>query len=451
MYCVRGMTLVALATCGLCLATTVWATAPPSKTQFEENIIDDGTDSGDSQVALQDKVEKPSPKTVAPPNPPARPKTPPGAPTRPPTPQQPQPAPVTPQPQFNPFANQPANPPQLARLSRAPDMFGDSFGSVTAQIQIMDMAVGKAINIVDLPIAGGSRQFKNEFSRAMPTDRVFGLYHHFQNALESSSSNGSFRPSNANIDRFTAGFEKTFFEGNASVEMRMPFSSPVSLASPASNYQMQSVGDLIVTLKGMVYSDESQAVALGLAVAAPTGSDLNVNVPQSVAGPANFTFYNNATHLIPFIAYQAAPTEEFFFNGFLQFDTPTNANTVQVRSPGGAVDNLSVTNQTLMFVDTSFGSWWYRDPEAEFLSGLASVFELHYTTAVTNAEIVADKARIVTFGANAGHFDVLNLTLGLQANIARSMSIRAGYVTPLRSSPHRFFDNELAVSVVYRF
>ncbi len=327
-------------------------------------------------------------------------------------------------------------------------MFGDSFGSLSTQIEFMSMA-GNGKNLVDLPVAGGSRQFKNEFSRAMPTDRVFGLYHHFENALQSSSSDGSFRTANANIDRFTVGVEKTFFEGNASVELRMPFSAPVSLGTPGSNFQMQSVGDLVVTLKGMVYSDESQAVALGLAVGAPTGSDLNVNLPSS--GPSSFTLYNNATHLIPFIAYQAAPTEDFFFNGFLQFDTPTNANTVQVRAPGGSVDNLYVRNQTLMFLDTSFGYWWYRDPEAQFLSGLASVFELHYTTAVTNADIVADKARIVTFGANAGHFDVLNLTLGLQANIARSMSIRAGYVTPLRSSPHRFFDNELAVSVVYRF
>lgn len=447
---VRGLTLLALATYGLCLPVgTLLASPPVSSLSGEiDTVTTSPSDDSQSQLVFQDKSDKPQPKPPAATTPPTRPKTPPATPARPPVP--PPPAPVTPQPQFNPFVNPPPNQSQLARLSRAPDMFGDSFGSITAQVKLTSTATNATgSNLVDLPIAGGSRQFKNEYSRALPTDRVFGLYHHFQNALESTSSNGSFRPANANIDRFTVGLEKTFFEGNASIEMRMPFSAPVSLTTAGSDLQMQSVGDLVVTLKGLLYSDESQAFALGLAVGAPTGSDVNVNLPNS--GPSSFTLYNDATHLIPFLAYQAAPTEDFFFNGFLQFDTPTNANTVQVRRPGGLVDNLSVTNQTLMFIDTSFGYWWYRQPEAEFLTGLASVFELHYTTAVTNADVAADKGQIVTFGSSAGHFDVLNLTIGLQADIARSTMVRAGYVTPLRSSPHRFFDNELSMAVIYRF
>ncbi len=443
---VCGLRLLALLIGGLWLPVGISAQSTRFATLSGAIDDDDTAPSANSPLLVQDKADQPAQKPSAPTKPPAPPKAPPSPTARPPIP--PRPTPATPQPQFNPFANAQPNQSQLARLSRTPDMFGDSFGSITAKIQFIDVANRTGTSLVDLPVAGGSRQFKNEYSRAMPTDRVFGLYHHFQNALESSSSNGSFRTANANIDRFTFGFEKTFFEGNASVEMRMPFSSPVSLSSPGSNFQMQSVGDLVVSLKGMLYSDESQAFAVGLAVDAPTGSDLNVNLPNS--GPASFTLHNNATHLIPFIAYQAAPTEDFFFNGFLQFDTPTNANTVQVQRTGAPVENLSVTNQTLMFVDTSFGYWWYRDPDSARLSGLASVFELHYTTAVNNADIVADKAQRVTFGSNAGHFDVLNLTLGLQANIARSAIIRAGYVTPLRSSPHRFFDNELSVAVVFR-
>lgn len=441
----RGLTLFAVVTCGLFLPVRTLVAAPPASGRSGEAAA--ASDDLQSQLVFQEKTDKPQPKPPAATAPPARPKTPPVTPARPAIP--PQPAPVAPEPQFNPFVNPQPNQSQLARLSRAPDMFGDSFGSHTAQVRLTGTATNATgSNFVDLPIAGGSRQFKNEHSRALPTDRVFGLYHHFQNALESTSSNGSFRPANANIDRFTVGFEKTFFDGNASLEMRMPFSAPVSLATAGSNFEMQSVGDLVVTLKGMLYSDESQAFSVGLAVGAPTGSDVNVNLPNS--GPSSFTLYNDATHLIPFIAYQAAPTDDFFFNGFLQFDTPTNANSVQVRSPGPTVSNFSVMNQTLMFADASFGYWWYRDPENEGLSGLASVFELHYTTAVTDADVVADRAQLVAFNSNAGHFDVLNLTLGLQANVGRSAIIRTGYVTPLRSSPHRFFDSEISVAVIFR-
>lgn len=335
-------------------------------------------------------------------------------------------------------------------------MVGDSFLPLTATIRSgmsdgQTTSVEQTTSVLDLPLAGGSRRFKNEHSRAMPTDRVFGTYHHFQNALEANSLTPGVQSTDANVDRFTLGIEKTFFEGNASVELRLPLSVPVSLTTPDTLYRTDTVGDLVVTLKGLLYSDESQAVALGLAINTPTGSDLDVTLPNSVAGGANFTLNNNALHLIPFLAYQAAPTEDFFVNTFLQLDTPTNANSVQVRNPGAqAVENLKVTDQTLMYIDTSFGYWLFRDPEAEFLTGLAGLIELHYTTALNSADVVADRDQIVTFGANSGSLDALNLTIALHTEIARSTIIRAGYVTPLRDGNHRFFDSEFTIAVIFR-
>lgn len=330
-------------------------------------------------------------------------------------------------------------------------MFGDSFIPLTATVTTGTPTVGQPRGVLDLPVAGGSRRFKNEHARAMPTDRVFGTYHHFHNALEADGLTPNFRSTNANVDRFTLGFEKTFLEGNASVELRLPLSVPVSLTSPDSFYRTDSVGNLVVSLKGLLYSDESQAVALGLAINTPTGSDLDVTLPNSGAGGVNLTLDNNALHLTPFLAYQAAPNEDFFFNGFLQFDTPTNSTTAQVRNVGAAaIDNLDITDQTLMYVDTSFGYWLFRDPDAEFLTGLAGLLELHYTTALTDADVVADRNKIVTFGANAGSLDALNLTIALHTEIARSTTIRAGYVTPLRDGNHRFFDSEFTIAVIFR-
>lgn len=409
---------------------------PTTAAAFEGTLLD----TADDGLAFQNQA--PAKPTVPPKTTPQ-----PTAPTTRPTNVPPAPAPAAPQPQFNPFANQQANRPYLARMSRAPDMFGDSFGSLTVNTQVT--ATAAIQTTTDLPIAGGSRQFKNEHSRALPTDRVFGLYHHFDDALQSSSPNGAFATRSANLDRFTAGVEKTFFEGNASVELRMPLSVPVTLSSPGSNYRMESVGDFVVTFKGLLYADDSQAVALGLAVNTPTGSDLTVNLPTG--GVSDFTLKNDAVHLIPFLAYQAAPTEDFFFNGFLQFDTPTNSNTVRVRdSATTSVEDVAVKTQTLMFVDASFGYWLFRDPDADFLTGLASVLELHYTTALNDADFVQDSKRIVTFGAGNNRFDVINLTAGLQANIAESTTVRVGYVTPLRGGDNRFFDHEITVAVVFR-
>ena len=233
--------------------------------------------------------------------------------------------------------------------------------------------------------------------------------------------------------------------------MRMPLSVPVSLASPDANFQSGTVGNLVVSLKALLYSDESQALSLGLAANTPTGSDLTVTLPNSPG--SSFTIQNNSVHLIPFLAYQAAPTEDFFFNTFLQLDTPTNPNNVRLQSGAGpviTVEDRTLTDQTLMYVDTSFGYWLYRDPDATFLTGLAGLLELHYTTALNNADIVAARTQTVTFGTNTGRLDTLNMAFGLHAQLARSTVLRTAYITPLRDGNHRFFDGEFTVAVIFR-
>lgn len=403
--------------------------------------------SADEVITFQDKAA-PKPSTPAPPQ--TQPQAPTASPQRP-DPRPTQPPPAQSQPQFNPFANAQPNRPFLARLSRAPDMFGDSFLPLTATVNSGADTGGSRQTELDLPLAGGSRRFKNEHSRAMPTDRVFGTYHHFQNALEATSLTPGIRSTDGNVDRFTLGVEKTFADGNASIELRLPLSVPISLSTPDAMYRTDSVGDLVVTLKGLLYSDESQAVALGLAINTPTGNDLSVSLPNSGNGGADFTLENNAVHLIPFLAYQAAPTDDFFFNTFLQFDTPTNSNSVRVRTQGqNGAEHLKLTDQTLMYLDASVGYWMFRDPEADFLTGLAGLLELHYTTALNRADVVSDNNDIVTFGANTGRLDAINLTVALHTEIARSTIIRAGYVTPLRTGDHRFFDHEFTVAVIFR-
>lgn len=447
----RTLTFCSLVASGLWIPVPAeaWQSALASLTG---EIVRESESSNPDEIAFQDKVPpKPAPSTNPPTRPPAAPQRPAPRPALP-TPSPPTPSPAQPPPQFNPFANAQPNQPFLARLSRAPDMFGDSFLPLTATITSLDsMNERSNKTVLDLPLAGGSRRFKNEHSRAMPTDRVFGTYHHFQNALEATSLTPGIRSTDANVDRFTLGIEKTFADGNASIELRLPLSVPISFSTVDAMYRTDAVGDLVVTLKGLLYSDESQAISLGLAINTPTGHNLRVSLPNSGAGGAELTLSNNAVHLIPFLAYQAAPTEDFFFNSFLQIDTPTNANSVQVRNLGpNTVDNQKLMEQTLLYLDTSFGYWMFRDPEAEFLTGLAGLLELHYTTTLNRADIVTDRDQIVTFGANSGSLDAINMTFALHTEIARSTIIRAGYVTPLRDGNHRFFDHEFTLAVIFR-
>ena len=428
-------TLSCLAVGTLFVPASVVAWQSPAVRLADEIEFVDAEPGLDVELVFQDKSAQ-SPKPTAPAKPP------PSTSPRPAVP----PMPAPPQPQFNPFANQPGNQRSLARLSRAPDMFGDSFGSLsgitfTTVTDGGDFSSTSAPGAIRLPKTGGARVFKNEQSRALPTDRVFGLYHHFENALQLENSD-------ANVDVYTLGVEKTFLEGNTSIELRMPLNNPVGLSSGSTgqSFQTHSAGDLIVTFKALLYSDESQAFSLGLAVNTPTGSDLTVH-QRDDRGDSTFTLKNDATHLIPFIAYQAAPNDDFFFNGFLQVDTPTNANTVNARFLNNR-RTTSIKDQTLMYVDASFGYWLFRDDEAEYLTGLAGLLELHYTTALNRADNV--NLNFVHFGAGSGRFDVVNLTTGLQANLGRSTLVRVAFVAPLRSDPNRFFDSEVSLAIVFR-
>lgn len=326
-------------------------------------------------------------------------------------------------------------------------MFGDFFKSETVLIA----NTAGLQSLVRMPTAGGSQRFNNEHSRALPTDRVFGSYHHFENAVQANAAAPGFPSTSANIDRFTLGFEKTFLEGNTSVELRLPLSTPVSFSSPDSNFQSSTVGNLVVNLKGLLYSDESQAVALGLAINTPTADDLTVALPSSVT-TSSFTIDNNAVHLIPYVAYQAAPTDNFFFNGFLQFDTPTNGNNLRVvPAPGaGAPENRTLNDQTLLYLNTSFGYWLYHDADADFFNGLAGLLEVHYATALNDPDIVSARDKALTFGTNTGRVDSVNMAFGLHAQLARSTIIRTAYVTPLRDGNHRLFDGEITVAVIFR-
>src|SRR4029079_7105637 len=114
-------------------------------------------------------------------------------------------------------------------LASVPNMFGDLPMS-TAFIEGISTAgsiKGFRSNFT-LPLAGASRIGKiSENDSPIPRDRVFFSYNHFQNVFQISETPltppGPAMIRQEPIDRYTLGFEKTFFDGWTSVEVRMPF------------------------------------------------------------------------------------------------------------------------------------------------------------------------------------------------------------------------------------
>jgi len=323
------------------------------------------------------------------------------------------------------------------RLSRTPDVFGDSFIPVSVKIGNDPLLTGFAR--ADLPLGGGMRRFKNEHARALPTDRVFFLFNHFHNALRLQTQNTS---TTDNVDQFTFGFEKTSDDGQWSFELRMPFSGDANLSGNDVAVDSNGVGNLVGTLKRIMYSDSTFVVAAGLAVVAPTGSDASVTFTNS-----RIEFENEAVHLLPYLAVQASPDENWFFHAFAQVDVAANENEVSLINTTSTVSD-SLADQTLLYLDASAGYWWYQSTDDSGLTGLASVVELHYTTTLNDADTANLTGGFI--GNLDNRFDVLNLTAGVHSEWSGNTAIRFAVVVPL-DRDERFFDSEMQVSIIRRY
>jgi hypothetical protein len=368
-----------------------------------------------------------------------------------------QPAPPT-QPPPRPTSTRSGN----IRLASVTNMLGD-LGGATVSVGIDDDVSNQSFKSdIDVPIGGGSRIGKiAENDNPIPTDRVFFNYNHFHNAF-AVSEQPLIGPEPATIrqrpiDRYTIGFEKTFWDGWSSVEVRMPFFGSIDTNLQSVGIGSDNIGNLAVVLKGLLYLDDVTAVGAGMAIATPTGSDIFTRL-----GDTRLRFQNNAVHLLPYIGFIMSPGdptwgwgEGLFVTGFAQIDIAASGHRVDVLNPvgvpAGSLGTLS--EQNLLFFDLAVGYWLYRDPDAERLTGIAAIGEFHYTTTVQDADILGGSRGLgdIVVGSTQNRFDVVNFTAGLQFLLFDASSLRIGGVFPLASEDQRLFDSEIQVQFNRRF
>jgi hypothetical protein len=92
------------------------------------------------------------------------------------------------------------------------------------------------------------------------------------------------------------------------------------------------------------------------------------------------------------------------------------------------------------------------------VTGLAGLVEVHYLTALEETDVVTGvhatpftPTATLDLRNRANRFDVVNLTTGLHAELARDTTLRLGGVLPLRDGDNRFFDFEVIAQLCRRF
>lgn len=303
-----------------------------------------------------------------------------------------------------------------------------------------------AINIPNPGGGGGGaavgRQKITENTSPMPRDRVFVNYSFFDNAAIFDG---------IDVHRVTPGFEKTFFDGMSSIEVRFPFASTLDsdiIAGGATSTSEIEFGNMNLFLKTLLAGGgrrDDYAISAGLGFALPTADDVRV---FDTAGSELIAVDNEAVHLLPFIGGLYAPNDRLFVQGFIQFDFDANGNPVYTRNAGTLTRAGSVNDPTFIFVDAGVGYWMHRSRRGR-ITGIAPTAELHYNRTLQDTDVVTSGPFQV--GNVQENIEILNAVFGLNMTFRNNLNVTAGYTVPIGGGADQQFDGEFRLQANWLF
>jgi hypothetical protein len=316
-----------------------------------------------------------------------------GAPATPQTPvrpEAPRPADTIAPPSSDAFAQGPSAGTEAA-ASANPQMLGDSIAYVNANSSIV--SPGQAHPVTGL--AGSAFKIAdNESPR--PQDRVFVNADFFTSVLKSIRSSeaqaGGATATPLRLSREVFGFEKTFLDGNASVEVRLPFFQ----FHDQSGASFSDFGDVTVIGKYALVNehgcDGDTVLSGGIAVTVPTG-------PNDTAGTTSI----NPFILQPFVGALLG-NENAYLHGFSSVALP-----------------FSDSVGSIWFNDIGFGYYVYKSCDG-CIRGIVPTAEGHFTTGL---------GHIGAQGSPTGVIDQVVVTGGLHMLFANHANLTFGYEFPV--------------------
>jgi hypothetical protein len=309
-------------------------------------------------------------------------------------------------------------------LPLAPEMLGDQLplrvpGPVPVRGAGVPAAAGGAApgSVLVVP---GTRDFKvADNGSPRPQDRVYFGFQYFNDCFGATNRAIGAAVSNVVLYREYIGMEKSFLDGNASFELRMPMNTLGVDGTPTLDGRYTALGDLSMVLRYALLRDREldNWFTAGLAVTTPTGPGTlgGIGVPNP----------SHSTVLQPFVAY-LYNRGDLYLQGFSAFDIPTD-----------------VRDTTLWYNDVGIGYFIYRTPDySRFLTAVAPAFEVHIATPLNNRG-----------GPVAGNLlsavDEVNLSMVANLQFASRTRLSVGVVTPV-TGPQPF-TIEGVVQLRFRF
>ena len=271
----------------------------------------------------------------------------------------------------------------------------------------------------------------------LPRDRVFLDFNYFHNAV--------FGPVTLPANRFAPGFEKTFFDGNTSIECRFPMAVTLSsdLVTNSTDVLKYQMGDFMIAGKALLRKNRRGALTAGIGVSIPTADDFSLSLSD---GTNLLRIENDTVRLIPYIAALSTPNDDQFFQMFLSIDTDVSGNPVfynpEALANGGG-GNLGLEgilqSNTIARLDLSAGNWVFRNRPRR-ITDMAAVVEAHISTDVSDPDVINTDSLLI---GTTSRSTVVNMTFGTHLYFGPRTDLTAGYGVPLTDD--RGFDGELRV------
>ena len=283
-----------------------------------------------------------------------------------------------------------------------------------------------------------------ENSSPFPQDRFFLNYSYFDST--------PLYPGDVDVQRFTPGFEKTFWCGNASFEMRFPTAITLDSSIDMENFPETSsyeYGNLALTPKVLLCRSCRGAISAGMTITLPTADDIEATMAGG--DPVVGRIENDAAHLMPFVGFLYTPNPCWFVQGYLQYDFATTGNRalIDFRDGNGLQEVGYVNDAAFQYLDLGIGRWLYQSSQSmrcERLRSVALTAEVHWNSSLQEGDYIEDPGGFWGVGNFAEDVDVWDATIGLHVRL-RDTTISLAYITPLTDGPDKPFDGELRLIV----
>jgi hypothetical protein len=272
-----------------------------------------------------------------------------------------------------------------------------------------------ATNVVRLPWVRGYKMADNQSPR--PLDRVYAAFNFFDDLNVGNPPSAGLR--DVRIYREYFGIEKTFFDGNASVNLRLPVNSISARGTlPGLGGSSTAAGDLSILTKFALWQDRASGDILssGVGIVTPTG-------PSAFAG-ASFARAPNPAYIQPFVGF-IKTFGGFYTQGFTAINVPFDARVA-----------------TIYYNDLGMG-YYFRAPDPDrLISAVAPSMEVHVNTPLNHRGGFNSSVPGATV-------DIVDLTFGITAVTHQRTMISVGLVEPVTGP--RPFSGELIVLVNFFF